>query len=501
MGSARRSGARPSRQILAAHARVSQDRPHHLAGDSRRARHDRAGGAARCADQGRGGAAGAQSGPGDRGRLDRLDSGDRCADGSGGAAARRRRGAAGARHRSRRGNLAPDRGPLPSLPRKPGRGRVGCAVEARERQASPRRSSAIRNSLCRLCSHVLGIGRDEVLRLAPPAECGREPLASEAFRPAAATDQWRARTGASDFVAHAQAALEGLAVVEAANAEEEALAIALALRETLEHADQTAALVTPDRALARRVLAALARWNVAVDDSGGDPLADTPAGLFARLAAQTTIDGLAPVGLLALLKHPLTRLGAAAGADRHAIAVLERAILRGPRPRPGSAGLARALASLKGELGQAQARRALRPASLRSARRLERARSRGRRRSDRAARGRAGTARKHRARPLFVRRAGGAPPRHHRGALARRRRAGRLRGRGRQCARAKCSTTSRPGCRTPISRSRPAIIPMCSRPPSRTGWCGGPGCRACGCAFSGRSRRGSPAATAWCWAD
>jgi ATP-dependent helicase/nuclease subunit B len=189
----------------------------------------------------------------------------------------------------------------------------------------------------------LGIGRDEVLRLAPPAGYGREPLASEAFRPAAATDQWRARTGASDFVAHAQAALEGLAVVEAANAEEEALAIALALRETLEQTDQTAALVTPDRALARRVLAALARWNVAVDDSGGDPLADTPAGLFARLAAQATIEGLAPVGLLALLKHPLTRLRAPEGAHRHAIAVLERAILRGPRPRPGSAGLGRAL--------------------------------------------------------------------------------------------------------------------------------------------------------------
>jgi ATP-dependent helicase/nuclease subunit B len=198
----------------------------------------------------------------------------------------------------------------------------------------------------------LGIGRDEVVRLAPPADCGREPLASEAFRPAAATDQWRARTGASDFVAHAQAALAGLSVVEAANAEEEALAIALALRETLEQADQTAALVTPDRALARRVLAALARWNVAVDDSGGDPLADTPAGLFARLAAQTTIEGLAPVGLLALLKHPLTRLGAPEGAHRHAIAVLERAILRGPRPRPGSAGLGRALASLGAELAK-----------------------------------------------------------------------------------------------------------------------------------------------------
>ena len=198
----------------------------------------------------------------------------------------------------------------------------------------------------------LGIGRDAVVQLAPPAANGREPLASEAFRPAATTDLWRARTGESSFVAHARAALDGLACIEAANAEEEALAIAIALREALDQPHKTAALVTPDRALARRVLAALARWNVAVEDSGGDPLADTPAGLFARLAAQATIEGLAPVGLLALLKHPLTRLSTPEGAHRHAVALLERAILRGPRPRPGSAGLTRALAALGAELAK-----------------------------------------------------------------------------------------------------------------------------------------------------
>ncbi len=198
----------------------------------------------------------------------------------------------------------------------------------------------------------LGIGRDAVVTLAAPASFGREQLASEAFRPAAATDLWRARTGESGFVLHAQAALEGLACIEAANAEEEALAIAIALREVLVEPDKTAALVTPDRQLARRVLAALARWNVAVDDSGGDRLPDTPAGLFARLVAQATIAGLAPVALLALLKHPLTRLAAPEGAHRHAIAALERAILRGPRPQPSSAGLARALAALRAELGK-----------------------------------------------------------------------------------------------------------------------------------------------------
>jgi ATP-dependent helicase/nuclease subunit B len=198
----------------------------------------------------------------------------------------------------------------------------------------------------------LGIGRDAVDRLGHPAGGDRAQLVSEAFRPAAATDQWRARTGESGFVAHAEAALAGLACIEAANAEEEALAIAIALREVLDEPHKTAALITPDRALARRVLAALERWNVVVDDSGGDQLADTPAGLFARLAALATIEELAPVGLLALLKHPLTRLGAPEGTHQNAVAVLERAILRGPRPRPGSAGLARALAALQAELAK-----------------------------------------------------------------------------------------------------------------------------------------------------
>src|SRR5207237_6439169 len=141
-----------------------------------------------------------------------------------------------------------------------------------------------------------------------------------------------------------------LSFVEAVNAEEEALAIAIALREAVTDERKTAALVTPDRALARRVLAALGRWNVAVDDSGGDALADTPAGVFARLAAEAALGGLAPVTLLALLKHPLTRLGAPAGSHARTIAVLEQAVLRGPRPRPGTDGLANAPAALRAEL-------------------------------------------------------------------------------------------------------------------------------------------------------
>jgi ATP-dependent helicase/nuclease subunit B len=189
----------------------------------------------------------------------------------------------------------------------------------------------------------LGIGRKDVTELVPPRR--RERLVSEALRPAAATDQWRTRlAGSAEAMAHG---MDNLTVIAAAHAEDEALAIAVVLREAAETMGKTAALVTPDRGLARRVKAQLARWHLPVDDSGGDALPDTRAGVFARLAAEAALGGLAPVPLLALLKHPLFRLGEDEGAGRTAIAALERALLRGPRPSPGTTGLTRALASLR----------------------------------------------------------------------------------------------------------------------------------------------------------
>jgi ATP-dependent helicase/nuclease subunit B len=193
----------------------------------------------------------------------------------------------------------------------------------------------------------IGIMRSDVVALAEPAPHGRELPVSEALRPAATTERWRQRTNDTDFAVAADTAVASIAMVEAANAEEEALAIAVILREAVESENKTAALVTPDRALARRVVAALERWHVAVDDSGGDALADTNAGLFARLAAEAALGDLAPVTLLALLKHALFRLGAAPLAHARGCAALERAILRGPRPRAGSEGLAHALATFR----------------------------------------------------------------------------------------------------------------------------------------------------------
>jgi ATP-dependent helicase/nuclease subunit B len=194
-----------------------------------------------------------------------------------------------------------------------------------------------------------GIKRGDVEILREPAPRGREVLVSETMRPSTATEQWHERLKQPEISAKISGGMTHLAVVEAPNPEMEALAIAVAMREA-RHLNKSAALVTPDRALARRVMAALTRWNLAFDDSGGDALMDTAAGNFARLTAEAAAKGLEPPTLLALLKHPLFRLGAAHGAFRRAIEVLEMAILRGTRPQSGTGGLARDFDRFRTEL-------------------------------------------------------------------------------------------------------------------------------------------------------
>jgi ATP-dependent helicase/nuclease subunit B len=200
-----------------------------------------------------------------------------------------------------------------------------------------------------------GIKRTDVEILGEPASHGRDVLVSETMRPSTATEQWHDRLERPEIAAKISGGMASLAVVAAPNPEMEALAIAVAMREA-RHLNKSAALVTPDRALARRVMAALTRWNLEFDDSGGDALMDTPAGIFARLAAETVAKGLEPPTLLALLKHPLFRLGGAHGAFRRAIEVLEMAILRGTRPQAGSVGLARDFDRFRTELGKLRSR-------------------------------------------------------------------------------------------------------------------------------------------------
>jgi ATP-dependent helicase/nuclease subunit B len=196
-----------------------------------------------------------------------------------------------------------------------------------------------------------GIKRSDVEILQPPAQGGRDLLASEAMRPSAKTEIWHDRLKQPDVAAKIAGGMKNLAIVEALNPEMEALAIAIAMREA-RHLGKSAALVTPDRALARRVMAALTRWDLAFDDSGGDVLMETTAGVFARLAAEAATKGLEPPTLLAMLKHPLCRLGRAPGAWKTAIESLELAILRGTRPPAGTGGLLREFNRFREELAK-----------------------------------------------------------------------------------------------------------------------------------------------------
>ena len=108
----------------------------------------------------------------------------------------------------------------------------------------------------------------------------------------------------------------------------------MVLREALETPGATAALVTPDRDLAGRVATDLLRYGVVADDSAGEALAQSPPAVFLRLLARAVAEELAPVALLALLKHPLAAAGLSPAACRAAARALELACLRGPRPQP-----------------------------------------------------------------------------------------------------------------------------------------------------------------------
>lgn len=177
---------------------------------------------------------------------------------------------------------------------------------------------------------ALGIAPRDVVRLAPQVAPKTPPSRTDvlaaALRPARDTGRWRADR---DRIGNLEAALDGVTLVEAADEREEAAAIAVAMRGSVA-LGETVALVTPHRALARRVVHQLRRWDLHVDDSGGEPLAGTAAGVLARLVATVAFGGGA-AEWLALLKH----VGARFRADDAWRGVAEvETKLRGPRVAP-----------------------------------------------------------------------------------------------------------------------------------------------------------------------
>jgi ATP-dependent helicase/nuclease subunit B len=163
-------------------------------------------------------------------------------------------------------------------------------------------------------------GEESKPRVARAAVIGRAML------PAMFTRDWA-------DLKDAERRLPGVSAVEVATPAEEAQTIALALRKAIETPTRTAALVTPDRALAQRVSAHLKRWGIEADDSAGRPLSLSLPGQLLLALANAATGHFQPVPLLTLLKHPLVNGGTDRLAWLDGVRVLDLA-LRGPKPGP-----------------------------------------------------------------------------------------------------------------------------------------------------------------------
>ncbi|HYX03670.1 MAG TPA: double-strand break repair protein AddB, partial [Reyranella sp.] len=173
---------------------------------------------------------------------------------------------------------------------------------------------------------ALGRQRADVAEWPGIARSARHLLISELMRPAETSESWSRPPVSS---------LEHVTRADCTTPHQEALAIALALRETLQAEGKTAALVTPDRGLAQRVAAELRRWNIAIDDSAGVPLAHTPPATLLQALVAAIDRSFAPVALLSLLKHPLCTLGRDRAWLLDTARRLDRKCLRGLAPAPG----------------------------------------------------------------------------------------------------------------------------------------------------------------------
>ena len=157
----------------------------------------------------------------------------------------------------------------------------------------------------------------------------RSFLVSTALLPSEHTGMWRehiSNMGEEKL----QSATKNISIIEAAAERQEALAIALILRDQVENPDIRAALVTPDRNLARRVAGELKRFNLNIDDSGGQSLASSTNAIFVRLliSVATSANTIEATTLAALVKHPFLNIKSDTLFNEHIGEIFEICLLR-----------------------------------------------------------------------------------------------------------------------------------------------------------------------------
>ncbi len=156
---------------------------------------------------------------------------------------------------------------------------------------------------------------------------------------------------------HADKSVANIGLIEAATEREEASAIALILRHTVENPDKIAALITPDRALACRVSVELQRWDISVDDSAGTPLLSSSPAVQAILTARIGYRIRDPHDMLALCQSAIALPGLDPGESCRAAGALERIAFRGRALPAGRTALQDRLAAQSNAFGPRAAER------------------------------------------------------------------------------------------------------------------------------------------------
>jgi len=147
----------------------------------------------------------------------------------------------------------------------------------------------------------LDVTRQNVQTYAQAEETLIESIISDVMLPAIHTNQWGENTSHSkDSITNA---LSNITRYDCDNNQQEADLIAILMRETLEEPTKTAALITPDRMLARRVTKACEKWGITVDDSAGQTLPETSLGIFLLSITEALGHTLKPHSLFAVLKN------------------------------------------------------------------------------------------------------------------------------------------------------------------------------------------------------
>ncbi|MEM9276952.1 MAG: double-strand break repair protein AddB [Pseudomonadota bacterium] len=177
---------------------------------------------------------------------------------------------------------------------------------------------------------TIGVDRDSVIELSGHSTTPevRSRTVSTALALPVFSASWKDGFSGIDS-GKLEQAFKGVSLVEAANERQEAIAIAIALRETLEDSGKTAALVTPDRNLARRVKVELKRFDIDVDDTAGSPLLSSPVGMFVRMLIRFCFDVNSKAELASLLKSPFLLAGTSVQQARKNAELVEMLALRG----------------------------------------------------------------------------------------------------------------------------------------------------------------------------